>query len=291
MYVEIFTIIAPVFICALLGYVWARSGQPYETQFVSNIVMNIGAPALIIGTLSKVSMPAEHFTDIVIATSLIIVITGALAAALCVIFRLPMRAYLPSLTFPNTGNIGLPLCLFAFGEQGLAVGLGFFLVMSVSHFSVGMALVSGGSMVKGVLKSPIIYASLISVVLIYQQWYLPLWLSNTFTLLGELSIPLMLITLGVSLERLRIGDVIVSTSLSIARLVIGLGVGLLVAEWLALEGVIRGVVIIQSAMPAAIFNYLLAQRFGQSPESVAGMVVISTLLSFLTLPFVLWLVL
>ena len=119
---------------------------------------------------------------------------------------------------------------------------------------------------------------------------LPLWLENSFTLLGSFTIPLMLLTLGVSLAQLQVKDFARSGWLAVARLSIGLMVGLAIAELMGLEGVIRNVVIIQSTMPAAVFNYLMAKRYQQSPEAVAGLVVMSTLLSFATLPLLLALI-
>lgn len=291
MYAEIATIIAPVFICAAIGFGWARSGQPFDSHLVSTLVMNIGAPCLIVGTLGKVDMPADHFSQILLATVLVLALTGLLATLLCAIFGLSFRAFITPLCFPNSGNMGLPLSMFAFGDEGLAVALGVFLVMSCTHFSLGLALVSGRGSLQTVLRSPIVYAALIAMGLVYSEQQLPGWIQNTTDLLGGLSIPLMLITLGVSLQRLRVSDVAVSLGLAVARLVIGLSVGLLVVEILALEGVVAAVIIMQSAMPAAVFNYLLAHRYERQPEAVAGMVVLSTLLSIVWLPFVLGIVL
>ena len=210
MYGEIFTIIAPVFLCALIGYGWGRSGRVYQTEFVTNLVMGIGAPCLIVGTLSTVALPAANFNRLLLATVMVMSITLVVSALLCRLVGLSLRTYLPSLSFPNSGNIGLPLCLFAFGEEGLALGLGIFLVMSLVHFSLGLALVSGKSLWRGMLRSPIVYASLLAAAIVYLQWQLPPWLGNTLKLLGDMSIPLMLITLGVSLARLRVTDVATS---------------------------------------------------------------------------------
>ena len=291
MYAEILSIIAPVFICAAVGFGWARSGQPFDTQLISALVMNVGAPCLIVGTLGKVDMPAAHFSQIMMATALVLLITAAFSWLLCLLLGVSLRAFMTPLCFPNSGNMGLPLSFFAFGNEGLAVALGVFLVMSCSHFSLGLALVSGRGSWRSILRTPIVYAAVLAVALVYGGQQLPGWLQNTVDLLGGLSIPLMLITLGVSLQRLRISDVYLSLCLAAARLLMGLAVGMLVVEILDLQGVVAAVVVLQSAMPAAVFNYLLAHRYNQQPEAVAGMVVISTLLSLLWLPFVLRLVL
>ena len=291
MYTELFAIIAPIFICAVIGYSWARSGTPFAGEFVTRLVMNIGAPCLIVGTLGKVDMPGQHFVDIIVASSGILLFTAIAAATLCKLWGLSIRAFINPLCFSNTGNIGLPLSLFAFGEEGLAVALGIFLISSLALFTLGPTLLSRNSSWRQLYRTPIVYAGLITVTLIFSGWHLPAWLQNTCSLLGDLSIPLMLITLGVSLAQLRVDDITTSIGLGAARLVIGFAVGVLVCELLSLQGVMRGVVIIQSSMPVAVFNYLLAQRYQHQPEAVAGMVVSSTLLGFATLPLLLWFVL
>lgn len=290
-YQHIFSIIAPIFCCALIGFFWGRSRHPYPTDFVTTLVMNIGAPCLIVGTLSAVELDRGAFNQLLLATVMVMFITLLVSAAYCRLSGLSIRTYLPSLSFTNSGNIGLPLCMFAFGETGLALGLGIFLLMSLTYFSLGLALASGESLLRGMLRSPIVYAAIVSAALVYLQWQLPKWLGNTLELLGDVSIPLMLMTLGVSLARLKVADVGQSAKLSLVRLLLGVAVGLLVSELLALEGALRGVVIIQSAMPAAIFNYLLAQKYQRAPQAVAGLVVMSTLFSFVSLPALLWLVL
>ena len=118
---------------------------------------------------------------------------------------------------------------------------------------------------------------------------LPPWIANPLQLIGQLTVPLMLITLGVSLARLRVAGIGRALSLSLLRLGFAVGYGL--ATLLGFEGAARGVLIIQSAMPVAIFNYLFAQRDGRRPDEIAGLVVISTIISFLTLPALLFVVL
>lgn len=290
MYAEILQVLAPILICVATGFAWCKSGRAFEGDFITQLVINVGAPCLVIGTLSKVELPAQSLLQILAAAVLVLILTSLLAALLCRLFKLSYSTYLNPLIFPNTVNMGLPVSFFAYGEQGLAVALGIYLVVSVAQFSFGIAVVSGQNSWRNTLRSPIVYSGLIAAALVLTDTRLPLWLENSFTLLGSFTIPLMLLTLGVSLAQLKVRQFALSGLLAVARLSIGLAVGLAVAELMALEGVIRNVVIIQSTMPAAVFNYLMARRYGQSPEAVAGLVVMSTLLSFATLPLLLALI-
>jgi predicted permease len=197
-----------------------------------------------------------------------------------------MTTFLPSVVFANIGNMGLPLCYFAFGETGLALGLTVFLVVFTLQMSIGLMLVSGHVKVLELLKQPVLWATAAAVAMILGDWALPAWLANTTRLLGDITIPLMLITLGVSLASLRVEEWKHSLLFSLVRVAGGFCAGWLVAEWFGLKGVERGVLILQSSMPVAVFNYLLALRYEREPGEVAGMVLLSTLLAFLSLPLV-----
>lgn len=281
-------VILPVIFCAAIGVFWVRFKQPFDHEFVRRIVMWIGAPALIVGTLGKTAISAELLQHVLLASVCLLGFSAVFAVAVCLLLRLSLRNFLIPLVFGNFGNMGLPLCLFAFGEEGLAIGLGIFLVTTIAHFSFGVAVLSGKAVLKGVLSSPIIYAGIFACLLIFNHWQLPLALQNSLSLLGGLSIPLMLITLGVSLSSLRLHEVGKSLGLGCLRLLVGLGGGVATVYVLELEGMIRNVVLLQSATPAAVFNYLLAIQYRRAPDTVAGMVVSSTLISFISIPVILY---
>lgn len=288
MYSHIFAIIAPVFICAGIGYGWAKMQLPFEQAFLSKLVLNIGVPALVVSTLARVSLTPSELMHILAAALLMMSITLALAALVCRVCGLAMRSYLGPLSFPNTMNMGLPVCYFAFGDAGLAASLGIYLVASLLQFTLGVVLVSGERSFARALRSPVILSGMVAVLLVVTDTSLPLWLDRSLNLLGNFVIPIMLLTLGVSLSQLRLGDARRSVLLGVCRIALGFGAGVLAAEWLALEGPARGVLIVQSAMPAAVFNYILATTYQREPEVVAGIVVSSTLLSFISLPLLLW---
>lgn len=288
MYSQIFAVIAPVFFCAAIGFGWARLKIPYEKEFLSRLVLNVGVPALVIGTLSKVALPPAELWKILGVATLVLSATLCLAWLICRIWKLPTHTYLAPLCFPNTLNMGLPVSYFAFGEPGMVVALCIYLITSLAQFSFGVALVSGTRSFDSLLRSPVILSGLIASGMVITGTTLPTWLQNSLDILGNFVVPLMLITLGVSLSELHLGDARRSLTLGAARIVLGFGVGFAIAELMALEGTLRGVVIIQSTMPAAVFNYILAFNYQRSPESVAGIVVASTLFSFISLPVLLW---
>lgn len=283
---ELFAIIAPILICAGLGYAWAVKGPEYPVEFVTRAVMNIGAPCLIISSFSKSGTEIGRLADVSLAILAVMAVMLIIGLVLTRLLGLPKSTFMPSLLFGNIGNMGLPLCLFAFGQTGLTLGLAIFLLVFSLHMSLGIAIVAGKGNLASLFRQPVLWATLIAVLLVTMGWQLPAWLDNTTRLLGGFTIPLMLITLGVSLASLKISEWKFSLLFSATRVLGGFLVAIIVASVLGLDRVERGVLILQSSMPVAVFNYLLAVRYGKSPGEVAGMVVLSTLMAFLLLPFI-----
>jgi predicted permease len=181
--------------------------------------------------------------------------------------------------------------MLAFGEPGLVLAIVFFTISAIAQFTIGIMITSGTLSLAGLVKIPILYAVALAVLFMFLNIKPLDFITNTTRILGGMSIPLMLITLGVSLVQLRVAALPRSTVLSVLRLVLGFGVGVGLTKLLGIKGLEQGVLIVQSAMPVAVFNYLFAQRYKRAPEEVAGMVAISTAISFITLPALLWYVL
>lgn len=292
---QLFAIIAPVLICAAIGFAWVKLKVAYDTAFVTTLATNVGTPALVFSTLVGQDLAADGLVDrmggMALASAVAVAAMLAAGAVVLRLVRLPQGAYLPALAFSNAGNMGLPLCLFAFGEPGLALAIIYFSITAILNFTVGVGLASGTMSPLALLRTPIIWAVAISIAVIFTETRLPLWATRTIDIVGQVTIPLMLLTLGVSLARLGLRSLGRSTLLALLRLALGFAAGITVAWAFDLDRVAAGVLIIETSMPVAVFNYLFAQRYSREPEDVAGMVLISTVISFLTLPLLLGFVL
>ncbi|WP_431858149.1 AEC family transporter [Azospirillum sp.] len=277
-------VMAPVFLIAALGFAWHRAKLPYDSAFITTFAINVSSPCLVFSSLTKLTLSGGELLTMTIASVACIAASALLAVPLLLAFKLPLRTYLPALSFPNAGNLGLPLCLFAFGETGLGLGVLFFAVFSVAQFTIGPVTASGTLDLGRLARTPVIYAVAAALAVLLTGVKPPLWVTNTTTLLGNVAVPIMLLSLGVALASLRMNSLLRAGSLSAVRLVLGCAVGLAVADVMGLTGVMRGVVVLQSSMPVAVFNYLWALRYNNAPEEVAGMVLGSTALAFLGLP-------
>ena len=288
MLTELINVIAPVFVCAAIGFIWKRQGRPFDIDLISTIAVYIGTPCLAFYTLTSANLDPNSFNIMAFAAVVTMVAFVVFYVPILKIAGLSQRAFLPALTFANVGNMGLPLSLLAFGELGLALAVTYYAVNVVIMFSFGIAVAAGAANWRALLRIPVIYAIAAAVVFLYTGTQPPVWISNTTRILGELTIPLMLILLGVSLAGLGVQSLSRSAILSILRLVSGFAVGWATAEIFGMEGVAKGVLILQCTMPVAVFNYLFALQYGNQPEEVAGTVVISSVLSFMTLPLLLF---
>ncbi len=284
---EIASILAPVFVCAALGWGWVRLGRAYDRDLLSRLLSDVGAPCLIFARLTDVVVDPESMAQMAGIAALAMALFGVVGGIVLRAARLPMNTFLAPVTFGNAGNMGLPLCLFAFGEPGLALGICYFAVSALLQFTVGVWIWTARVSLAELLRTPVAWAITAAVLVLWTGAGVPVWLQNATDLLGGFAIPLMLITLGVSLADLQVATLGRAVGLSVFRLALGFGGGLLFAHLFALDGVARGVLILQCSMPPAVFNYLFASRYQRSPEEVAGIVVVCTLLSFATLPFLL----
>ncbi|MGF1625939.1 MAG: AEC family transporter [Alphaproteobacteria bacterium] len=288
---QIFAIIAPVLICAAIGFAWVKLKVHYDIGFVTTLATNVGTPALVFSTLVGQDLDAQGLVQRMggmALASLVAVAAMLVVGAICLkLLRLSLSAYLPALAFSNAGNMGLPLCLFAFGEQGLALAIIYFSITAVLNFTVGVGLAAGTMSLVQLVRTPILWAVGISIAVVMTGYQTPLWAARTIDLVGQVTIPLMLLTLGVSLAGLGLRNLGRSVVLAVLRLAIGFAVGIAVVWALDMDRVEGGVLIIQAAMPVAVFNYLFAQRYAREPADVAGMVLVSTIISFLTLPVLL----
>ncbi|MBA1200343.1 AEC family transporter [Pseudomonas capeferrum] len=287
MMAELFAVLAPVFIVAGIGYGWARSGHAYPTDFIARLVMTIGTPSLVLSTLSRTHLDPAAFTSMALACVLAMVVMAVLGRLLSKVFDHDWRVLVPAFMFPNTGNMGLPISLYAFGEHGLALAVAFFLTLSIFQFTLGIALSGGAASLRSLLRNPIVISLALSLPIIFFDLHLPRWLANTADLLGGMTIPLMLLTLGVSLASIRLSHLGSGMLLGGLRILLGAGVGWGVGYVLAMEPLAHAVLVVQSSMPVAVFNYLLAVRANRSPEQVANLVMCSTVLSFVVLPVIL----
>lgn len=283
----VLNITAPVFLLAAVGFAWVKLGFEYRVAFVTRLAMTLSVPCLIFVALMKTQVDPSALADLSMASFVAYFAVGIASFVVVALFRLDRQTYLAPLIFGNTGNLGLPLALFAFGQTGLEYAVVVFAVMAILSFTIGIWMVAGAGSFTRVLKEPLVAATLLGALFLWQGWQTPVFLTNTLELVGQMAIPIMLITLGVAVARLEIRRVGLAVVLAILKVVICAGAAYLASRWFALPPIAAAVLIVQVATPVAVTSYMLAEKYGADAQTVAGLVVVSTLLSVITLPLIL----
>ena len=283
----VLNITAPVFILAAVGFAWVKLGFEYRVEFVTRMAMTLAVPCLIFVALMKTEIPPEALAALSMASFVAYGIVMVACFILVKLAKLNTRTYLAPLIFGNTGNLGLPLALFAFGEVGLGYAVVVFAVMAILSFTIGIWMVAGAGSFKRVVQEPLVGATLLGALFLWQGWETPAFLTNAIELIGQMAIPMMLITLGVAVARLETKALTLAGLLSVAKVAICVSAAAAAAMWFGLDPIATGVLIVQVATPVAVTSYLLAEKYGADAQPVAGLVVASTLLSVLALPLIL----
>lgn len=270
---------------AAIGYGWRLAGAPFDMPFVTRIIMYVAGPCLVFTSLSELTVPLAQFWQMVGAIIVVTIGVAAVSAVLIQVLGLPQRSFLPALTLGNTGNLGLPLCLFAFGEEGLGLAVAIYVTNSLLQFTFVPLLHTRVSAVRTLFSTPMLYGAIAGLAVTAGDVRVPPWIASTLGAIGDLLIPLMLMALGNTIGGLKASNLPRALGLGSARLVISFVVAVGVSFALGLRGVAQGVLVLQGAMPAAVFSYLFAARYERDADDIAGIVLVSTLLGALALPF------
>ena len=280
-------VVTPVFLLAAIGYFWVKLGFEYRVEFVTRLAMTLAVPALVFTSLTQNTINPKFLTEMIIVVCLAYAVVSVLALIFTFIFKLDFRTFLMPLISGNTGNLGLPLCFLAFGKDGLGYAVIVFAFTSIVAFTFGLWVVSGTRSFKQPLKEPLVPATILGLLFMFYGWEIPKILTNSLNLISQMAIPLMLITLGVAVARLKTQLAFKTLGISISKIMIGTIAGVTVGYQFSIPYEAFAVLIIQMSMPVAVTSYLLAEKYGANSEAVAGLVVISTFLTTFTTPVVL----
>ena len=286
-YIKIFEVIFPVFFVIGVGYYLGNKNPKFDTNFITTFAGNVGTPAMIFYTVTTTGITLSVFINYFIYA--LIMIGGFALIGLVLLFFLKkdLSMELPPLILPNTGNMGIPICLFAYGTQGLGIASAIASVIILFHFTLGVFLAKKQFSFDILIKSPPVYAIIVSILFLFFEIKTPLFLENTTFLLTYATIFLVLMSLGIALTRFKF-SLKESIILSLCRVILGPLIAFIIIYNFDLSGFAAGVLLIQSAMPSAILNYLVGSMYSPKKvvDSIASTIVTSTLISFITIPIV-----
>ena len=283
---RILEIIFPLLAIAGVGYLYGRRHRP-EMDVANRLNMEIFVPALVFSGLSSRSFDLPTYGPVALASLLVVLGSGLLAWPFVRASGAAQKTLLPPLMFCNAGNMGLPLSLLAFGKEGLAAGLVMFLVENFLHFTVGIYILDHRAKLSAVFRQPTVIAGLLGVLVSFSGIHLNATVALPIEMLGRVSIPLMLFSLGVRLSSSDLGEWRIGLATAVAAPLTGIAIALAIVPLLGLEGKLAGVAILFGALPPAVLNYMFSEMYKQEPAKVASIVILGNLFALVSIPLTL----
>ena len=286
MFATVLGIVLPVFGLVLVGYLYARRHRPDMTA-ASRVNLDVFTPALIFHVLSGRDFHPADYLPLALGGALVVLGSGVVAWALSRALKRDFRTLGPPLMFNNSGNMGLPLAVLAFGEAALPAAVVLFMVENLLHFTVGVRILDRQAGLAALLRMPLVLACLLGLAVSLLRMPIPQPIAQGIELLGQVAIPLMLFSLGVRLTEANLDHWGIGLVAGLARPLSGLLVALALLPLLAMAGDLPKQLILFAVLPPAVLNYIVAERYNQEPEVVAAIVIWGNLASLAVIPLTL----
>ena len=277
----------PIFLLTLLGLFWAKAGHAYSVEFITKLVMDLAIPCLIFISLMQTKISASTLVNVFFATISVLAMITLTMFCTVKILKLNLRTFFAPLIFGNSANLGIPICLFAFGTPGFEYAIFIFSIMAVYSMTFGVWLISGGGSPIKLFKEPLVISVFLGMMFLFSGWETPDFLTNTINLLGQMAIPLMLLTLGVTVGNLGSSNWVELIFPSILKFVLCLACGLLTVFAFDLDKLPAATLVIQVTMPVAVSSYMLAEKYKVDAGAVAALVIVSTIIAVFYIPITL----
>ncbi|WP_163328375.1 AEC family transporter [Desulfurobacterium thermolithotrophum] len=282
----ILNVILPLYLLIFSGFLIGKLNPKLKTDTISFIVLYLFAPALIFTSFRNIEISLHNLSCITFTA--LGVFLGVLFLSLIVetfFLKRKNEAFEISSTVMNAGYLGIPLIYLMFGDNGIPYAITFMVVMAVLHFTLGIFILQRENLKEGlisVLKIPLIYAVIFAFFT--KDVFIPQGIEKVIKLAGDATLPLMLVSIGISLSRIKPSEFAFSFWGTVLRFLGGFFTAVFFTALFNCPNLIKKVLIVQSSLPSAILNYVLCERFNKSPEVAASIIFVSTLL------FPIWLI-
>ncbi len=287
MFIQIFVIIFPILAIVTGGYFYAKKFQP-NMEAANTLNLNIFVPALLFSIFTSKDFNLLDYHSLAIGGCVVIIISGLLALIVSKVFGFNTKTFVPPAMFVNSGNMGLPLALFAFGKAAIPAAVVLFFIENTLHFTLGIKIIDRKSSIINVLRIPMVVASLVGVAISLVQYNMPELIITPIRMIGEIAIPLLLFSLGVRLIDIDFNDWKIGIVGAICRPLVGIFSVLLILPWLSLNEINSTQLIIFAILPPAVLNFMVSEKYNQEPKKVASIVLIGNVFSIISVPIALY---
>ena len=289
MIAQILSTMLPVFLIAGCGALYGRYRTP-DIQGLNVLNMELFVPMLVFAVLADKQAPLQEYAGLALGAAVVVLGSGVILYPLATALKLNLKTFLPPMMFNNSGNMGIPLLVLAFGDAALPAAIVLFIVEMLLHFSFGLHMLDPNTSILKRLRLPIVFASIAGLAVNFSGIALPGWLLETLNMLGGVCIPLMLFALGVRMLEVDFSDWKLGLLGAIACPASGLILAWPMIAILDLPGLQIASLWVFAALPPAVLNYMVAEQYQQEPHKVASLVLLGNLGSLIVMPLVLGLV-
>ena len=289
-YLKLFEVLFPVFFIVGIGFLLGKKNPNFDTSFITTYAGNFGTPALVIFALTAGGVTFDIFKEFFFYALILLSAFGIIGLIFLVLMKKDYIRELPTFILPNTGNMGIPICLFAYGELGMGIAAAISSLVVLLHLTLNIFLAKRAFDFQTIFKSPAFYAIIITVLFLYFEQPVPQFVMNTVMLLAYGMIVMILMSLGVALTQMKVFSFKDAVITSTGRVILGPIIGFILIKIFGLTGVSAGVVLIQSSMPSAILCYLVASMYSPKEivDNISSTIVVSTVMSLVTIPITLF---
>lgn len=283
---KILSTLLPVFLIAGCGTLYGRFRTP-DIRGLNTLNMELFVPMLAFAVLADGQAPLEEYAGLAFGGAVVVVGSGVLLWPLVRWLGVEPKTFLPPMMFNNSGNMGIPLLVLAFGEAALPAAVVLFIIEMLLHFSLGLYMLSPRTPLWRLLRMPIVLASMAGLVVNLAGVPFPGWLLEALHMLGGVCIPLLLFALGVRMLGIDFSDWKTGLLGAVLCPLSGLVLAAPLVWLLGLSGLQAAALWVFAALPPAVLNYLVAEQYRQEPHKVASLVLIGNLGSLVVMPVVL----
>ncbi|MDX9814948.1 MAG: AEC family transporter [Arcobacter sp.] len=284
---KILEIIFPVLIIALLGYFYAKK-EKVSMEIPNKINLDVFIPILIFYAISEKLPSITTLTSFSFGAVIVVLGSGLILYPFTKFLKVNPRTFLPSMMFNNSINLGLPLALFAFGEEAMALFIALSIVQIIGQFTIAIVMYGGEVKLINLFKNPVIIATILGLFFNYFNFHLPQITQEPLLMLSQVSIPLILFSLGVRLASIKFSHIKIGIIGAILCPLSGILMAFFAIWIFDYTSLQKSLLILFGAMPPAVVNSLMAEKYGYDSSSVASIVAIGNIFSLIIIPIVLF---
>jgi predicted permease len=282
--------VIPVFFLIAVGFVFAHR-KKISLAPLTEVIVYLGTPSLVFTSLASKPLLVADLAVLFASIVAIFAGVGLLIRLYFLLFHFSSRGFALPALFMNAGNMGLPLALFAFGQPGMQRATLLFVIITSFQYSLGIYILTGRGNWKEIFRLPLLYATIAGLSFNLGQIKIPELLFQPLALLGQSTLPLMLVGLGYRLHNFQSLQWGHALGGALVRIFGGFAAAAIAVNLVGAEGVNRQVLLLYGSLPAAVINFVLTEKYGQDPQLAASIVVLSTFISIFTIPMVFWMIL